>query len=234
MVLPIRLLARLRPNVRSYWCDSSDTCGGYATVTDSKGLCDRSIESDGLTEIQPRPMPRRRLRARPLGWRPRRRFCWWSASWPAWRGRTWYPMAPTSSTCTCMSAARGCSNTRARCTTTSTPTRRPTSRCPSRIRRSRRSCSIRCTCCHSGSSRSSGSSVSSRRCTASCGSASGCWVLATVERRCCGPPSASGSSRCAARSTTARSMCCWCSWCCTRCTALDGGCRVYWSGSRQA
>src|SRR6478735_3989703 len=67
MVLPIRLLARLRPNVRSYWCYSSDTCGGYATVTDSKGLCDRSIESDGLTEIQPRPMPRRRLRARPLG-----------------------------------------------------------------------------------------------------------------------------------------------------------------------
>jgi hypothetical protein len=45
MVLPIRLLARLRPNVRSYWCYSSDTCGGYGTVTDSKGLCDRSIES---------------------------------------------------------------------------------------------------------------------------------------------------------------------------------------------
>ena len=48
---------------------------------------------------------------------------------------------------------------------------------------------------------------------------------ATVESRCCGPPSASGSNRCAARSTTDRSTCCWCWRCCTRCTARGGGCR---------
>ena len=65
---------------------------------------------------------------------------------------------------------------RARSTTTSTPTRRPTSRCRSPIRRSRPSCSIRCTCCRSGSSRSPGSSASSPRSTAWCGSANGCWA----------------------------------------------------------
>ena len=47
MVLPFRLSARLGPKLRSYWCYSSDTCGIYSTVTDAKGIRDRSIESDG-------------------------------------------------------------------------------------------------------------------------------------------------------------------------------------------
>ena len=51
--------------------------------------------------------------------------------------------------------------------------------------------------------------------------------------RCCGRRSPSGSSRCAARSTTGRSMWCWCWPCCARCTARGGGCRACWSGRRR-
>ena len=51
MVLPIRLKARLRPKLVCYWCYSSDTCGGYSTVTDATAYGDPSLESSGLTGI---------------------------------------------------------------------------------------------------------------------------------------------------------------------------------------
>ena len=38
----------------------------------------------------------------------------------------------------------------------------------------------------------------------------------------------------AARSTTDRSMWCWCWLCCMRCTPAGGGCRAYWSAWRPA
>ena len=37
----------LKPKLASYWCDSSDTCGVYATVTEAKAFGDRSLESVG-------------------------------------------------------------------------------------------------------------------------------------------------------------------------------------------
>ena len=139
-------------------------------------------------------------------------------------GPTWCPTAPTSSTCTSTSAAPPRSDAPARCMTTSTPTRRPTSRCRSPIRRSRRC-------------------VFYPLHLLPFGVVAFVWQLGIVAalygvcalslrllgprrsggRRCCGRRSASGSSRCAAPSTTARSTCCWCSRCCARCTAADGG-----------
>ena len=37
----------LKPKLARYWCDSSDTCGVYATVTEAKAFGDRSLESVG-------------------------------------------------------------------------------------------------------------------------------------------------------------------------------------------
>ena len=50
--------------------------------------------------------------------------------------------------------------------------------------------------------------------------------------RCCGRRSPSGSSRCAAHSTTGRSTCCSCWRCCGRSSPRGGGCRGYWSAWR--
>ena len=99
---PNRLSAGLRPKLRSYWCDSSDTCGVYATVTDAKANGDRVDRVGRIDTPTAAPRP---LRGCQPDWPPRRRFCWRSASPRAWRGPTWCPTGPTSSTCTCTSAA---------------------------------------------------------------------------------------------------------------------------------
>ncbi len=46
MVLPNRLTARLCLKLRSYWCYSSDTCGGYSTVTAVTGIGYQSRRRD--------------------------------------------------------------------------------------------------------------------------------------------------------------------------------------------
>ncbi len=121
-------------------------------------------------------------------------------------------------------------------TTSSTPIRRRTSRCRSPIRRSRPWSSTRCTCCRSGCCRSLWTvgiiaalygvvRISQRLLPAR---------ASTIARRCAGPRSASGSSRCAARfdygqiNVAARAGCA-----CTRCTAPGGGSRACSSGWRR-